>query len=82
LKNSDAMRRENESSCRRSLRGPSFETRAKRAPQDEVGMRGVNLNSHGEEAQSAVSNHEAPVVPTFAETTEDEAHLQDRVTNA
>jgi hypothetical protein len=31
-----------------------------RAPQDEVVARGTMSDPHGEEARSAVSNHEAP----------------------
>jgi len=34
-----------------SLRGPSFETRAMRAPQDEAVMRGAISDPHGEEAR-------------------------------
>jgi hypothetical protein len=42
---------------------PVLRDARKRAPQDEVGVCGVNLNPHGEEAQSAVSNHEAGLFP-------------------
>jgi len=51
MKNSDASRRGNEESCWHSLCGASFETRAKRAPQDEVVMRGTTPDPHGEEAR-------------------------------
>jgi hypothetical protein len=63
MENSDATRRENAKSYRHSRCGPSFETRAMRAPQDEVVACGAISNPHGEEARSAVSNHEAPLSP-------------------
>jgi hypothetical protein len=47
------MRRENEKVCHQPLRGPSFETRAMRAPRDEVVMRGAISNPHGEERGNA-----------------------------
>jgi len=36
------------------------DARLRRAPQDEAFSRGDIFNAHGEEARSAVSNHEAP----------------------
>jgi len=44
-----------------SSRGPSFETLAAQAPQDEDRTSGAMPNPHGEEPRSGVSNHEAPV---------------------
>jgi len=38
---------------------PVLRDARKRVPQDEDGMRGAISNPHGEEAQRAVSNHEA-----------------------
>ena len=57
--NSGGLRRGNAVSRQVLRRGPSFETRPMAAPQDEVVVRGTRLDPHGEEAHSAVSNHEA-----------------------
>jgi hypothetical protein len=60
MQTSGGMRRENAEACLRSCRGPSFETLASQAPQDEVVTGGEKSDPHGEETRSVVSNHEAP----------------------
>ena len=56
--------------CVHSFRSrPSFETLASQAPQDEVIARGALFDPHGEEARSAVSNHEAPILRSDSQQT-------------
>ncbi len=58
--NSGASRRERAAVRPCTWRGPSFETLASQASQDEVERLGAKSDPHGEEAHRAVSNHEAP----------------------
>jgi len=51
MQSSGGLRREDNQSCLHYLCGPSFETRAKRAPQDDVATRGAKPDPHGEEAR-------------------------------